>query len=186
MKFLSIDEAVNALKEGEIIIYPTEAVYGLGCDPENVQACMKLRAFKQRHDKGFILVAAVFEQIIKWVDWSKMTKMQVKRIQHSWPGHVTWILPASRMAAPLVLGPRHTVAIRVSQHSGVQRLCKAFAGPIVSTSANGPGMPPAGSLTELESIISNGAAVGILEGDLGKNAKPSKVIDAMSNKVIRP
>lgn len=182
---LTVESAISYLRDGKIIAYPTEAVFGLGCDPKNMQALMRLRAFKSRDEKGFILVAANFEQTLSWVNWSKLTALQVKRIQHSWPGPYTWVLPASRTAMPLALGPKHTVAIRVSSHPVVKNLCESFGGLLVSTSANLPGEPPAKTLNEIELLKKSGIIDCVVKGELGSNNAPSKVIDAMTNKILR-
>ena len=182
---LTIEQGVDVMKQGGVIAYPTEAVYGLGCDPTNASACMALRSFKDRQDKGFILVAHSFAQIVPWVDWTKLSQMQLKRIRHSWPGPVTWVLPAGNGAMQLTLGPKHTIAIRVSAHSVVAELCEKFGGPIVSTSANRASMPPAKRQEEVLQLISGEKIAGVVAGELGTSSKPTKIIDALTDKVLR-
>ena len=185
MLLVDVEQAVELLKEGKAIAYPTEAVYGIGCDPKHVQVCQTLRQFKQRSDKGFILIASDFAQVVPWVDWSKLSKGQVDRIKHSWPGHTTWVMPASRQAMPLVLGPRNTLAVRVTSHPVAKALCEKFKGPIVSTSANRPGVPPAREKTDLDCLFEAKIVAAVVEGALGGAKRPSQIIDAVNNFVIR-
>jgi L-threonylcarbamoyladenylate synthase len=182
---VNVENAVELLEDGKLIAYPTEAVFGIGCCPNNLQACIKLRQFKERNTKGFIIVASSFTQIVNWVNWAKLSKLEVMRIKHSWPGATTWVLPASKMAMPLILGPKNTIAIRVSSHRAIIDLCNAFGGPIVSTSANLPGKTPARCVGELQELYENKIISGHLEGEIGKSSKPSQVIDALTNTLLR-
>lgn len=87
-------QVVAALQQGEVIGYPTEAVFGVGCDPDSEQAVHKLLALKQRPiEKGLILIAADYDQLLAYVDESQLTTNQLEQIKNSWPGPVTWVMP---------------------------------------------------------------------------------------------
>ena len=179
-----IKQAVKVLQAGGVIAYPTEAVYGLGCDPFNLQAVEKLFHVKQRPvEKGLILVAASVKQISSYVDLKGMP--WESEVLASWPGPVTWVLPVKSTAnlPSWITGGRDTVAIRVSAHPTVQALCSAFGQPIVSTSANLSNQTPAMSCTEIKQVFED--SVRCLEGELGDLAQPTQIRDALSGQVLR-
>ncbi|MDH5182379.1 MAG: L-threonylcarbamoyladenylate synthase [Gammaproteobacteria bacterium] len=178
-----IRQACHVMKTGGIIAYPTEAVYGLGCDPLNADAVHRLLAMKQRPiDKGLILVAANLQQLKPYIQ--SLTEEQLQCVQQSWPGPTTWIVPA-RLNVPVWIRGHHTsLAVRVSAHPVVQALCKTFGGPIISTSANRSGMPPARSALQ----VRRGFIVPVdytLHAPLGGADKPTEIRDLRSGKVVR-
>lgn len=177
-----IDLAVQALKAGEVIAYPTEAVYGLGCDPFNRQALERLFHVKQRPvEKGVILVAASVEQVLPYVELID-TEWQ-GRVLSSWPGPVTWVLPLKKALPDWITGGRNTVAIRVSDHPTVQALCAEFGSPIVSSSANRTGLPPALSCEQVRTVF--GDSLLCVDGVLGALKKPTQIRDAVSDRILR-
>lgn len=180
----SLLQAVEILNNGGVIAYPTEAVYGLGCDPFNLQAVEKLFHVKQRPiEKGLILVAASVEQVSSYVELKE--RPWEAEVLASWPGPVTWVLPVKATAnlPDWITGGRKTVAIRVSAHPCIQALCSAFGQPIVSTSANLTNQKPAMSCTEIKRVFQD--SVWCLEGELGNLAQPTQIIDALSGQVLR-
>jgi len=178
-----IEKAVRALREGSVIAYPTEAVWGLGCDPKNRLAVEKLLALKQRPvAKGLILVAANIDQLAPF--FGNVTDAQYQLLEASWPGFTTFIVPASKHVPAWIKGDFESVALRVSAHPLVRELCQAFAGPLVSTSANRAGQPPAQSLEQVVNIFSHELAF-VLPGQLGGAQKPSPIVDIDSGQVLR-
>lgn len=176
--------AVRALHRGEVIAYPTEAVWGLGCDPFNADAVAHLLQIKSRPvHKGMILVAADRGQLAPLLD--ELTPAQNERLDRTWPGPVTWLLPdPDRLVPDWVRGDHDRVAVRVSAHPLVQALCRGFGGPIVSTSANRAGQRPARSRLELAARL-GGEADFILPGCLGGEARPSQIRDLLSDEILR-
>src|SRR5690606_18310794 len=135
-------EAATALRSGGVIAYPTEAVWGLGCDPRNEAAVLRLLALKQREvDKGLILVGASEAQLTPYIDMLALDAAQRAAVLASWPGPHTWIVPASTQAPAWITGTHTGIAVRVSAHPTVIALCDAFGGALVSTSANRAGEP---------------------------------------------
>ena len=121
----------------------TEGVFGLGCDPDEPSAIARLLQIKQREkNKGLILIAANFSQLEPYIDVKAIAPAILDKIQQSWPGPVTWIVPKSERCSDWVSGQFDTVAVRVSDHPDVQALCHAFEKPVTSTSANLSGEPP--------------------------------------------
>ncbi len=181
----NFEQAIEALKSGNVIAYPTEGVFGVGCDPDNLDAIRKLLALKQRSvDKGLILIAASYEQILPYIDESALDKSRLDTIKASWPGAITWVMPVSSVTSQLVSGQFQSVAVRVTAHPLVQKLCLEFGKPITSTSANLSGMPPCMSVAEVRQQLASKNIV-ILEGETGGRSKPSEIRDAVSLKVLR-
>ena len=140
--------AVAALRRGGIIAYPTEGVWGLGCDPDDERSLNALIALKGRaSEKGLILIAGDIRQLAAWLEGVDDDAMA--RLAASWPGPNTCLIPDTGRAAPLLRGSHSTLAVRVSDHPLVQALCAAWGGPLVSTSANRAGEPPAMSASQV-------------------------------------
>lgn len=179
-----IAEAAAALRGGGVIAYPTEAVWGLGCDPRDEAATLRLLALKRRAvDKGLILVAASRVQLDPFVDWTALAEVRRDAVFASWPGPHTWIVPA-RAAPAWIRGAHAGVAVRVSAHPGVAALCDAFGGAIVSTSANIAGMPAPRTLAELDPAIRDGVDA-LVGGETSGLERPTAIRDARSGEVLR-
>ncbi|WP_215399358.1 L-threonylcarbamoyladenylate synthase [Rheinheimera oceanensis] len=176
---------LQALQQGGVIAYPTEAVYGLGCDPDNEAAVLALLAIKQRPvEKGLILIAANYSQLLPYVDDKAIPQEKRYQIFSSWPGHVSWVLPASKMAPKWITGQFDTIAVRVSAHPVVQQLCSAYGKPLVSTSANLSGQPAITDKAELEQSLGDKLSA-IMPGPLGGATQPSQIRDALSGNIVR-
>ncbi|WP_440054631.1 L-threonylcarbamoyladenylate synthase [Pseudoalteromonas sp. T1lg65] len=177
--------AVEALAGGEVICYPTEAIFGLGCDPDNQKAVDTLLALKQRPvDKGLILIADNYAQCLRYIDDAKIPMDKRADIFSSWPGPVTWVLPAKASTPKWLTGQHSTLAIRITAHPIVKQLCREFGKPIVSTSANFAGQSPAMSIEEAKRLFADKVAFYV-GGELGGNTQPSIIKDATTGKVIR-
>lgn len=182
MAQITLAQAVKQLQAGRVVAYPTEAVYGLGCDPFNQAAMQTLLHVKQRPlEKGVILIAADIEQILLLVKLQDEEWQEA--VEKTWPGPVTWVLPVKENLPDWITGGRDTVAVRVTAHQGVQQLCKAFGGPLISTSANLTGSEPARSCLEIEQIFAD--QIDCLQGELGQLSQPTKIFDAQSGKQLR-
>ncbi|WP_407353734.1 Sua5/YciO/YrdC/YwlC family protein [Luteimonas sp. R10] len=180
-----IAEAAVALRGGGVIAYPTEAVWGLGCDPRNETATLRLLALKRRAvDKGLILVAAIRAQLDPFVDWESLANARCDAVFASWPGPHTWIVPARAETPAWIRGSHAGVAVRVSAHPGVVALCDAFGGAIVSTSANVAGLPAPRTLAELDPAIRDGVDA-VLAGETSGLGRPTAIRDARSGEVLR-
>jgi len=175
-------QASRRVRSGGVIAYPTEAVYGLGCDPFNASAVLRLLSLKQRSPaKGLILIAASLAQLERWIRFP--TQAIRARVEASWPGPVTWLLPAASGVPWWLTGGRPTLAVRVTAHPVAAVLCRA-AGPLVSTSANPPGREPARRSLQVRKWF--GRAIDLLvPGPVGGGAAPSAIIDACSGVRLR-
>lgn len=174
-----------ALKNEGVIVYPTEAVYGLGCDPDSEAAVMKLLDIKQRPvEKGLILIADNYGQLLDYVDDAKIPMDKRADIFSSWPAAVTWVMPAKSSTPKWLTGQFDTIAVRVTSHPVVKQLCQDFGKPLVSTSANLTGQDPVLTLDEAKHAFGDKVAAYV-EGALGGNTKPSQIKDAFTGKLFR-
>ncbi|MEH6470419.1 MAG: L-threonylcarbamoyladenylate synthase [Halopseudomonas sp.] len=184
MNYWRIKQAAAALRRGGVIGYPTEAVWGLGCDPYQRDAVERLLALKQRPaHKGLILVAADIDQLDELV--RPLNSQQQALLQGSWPGPTTWLLPDPDNLIPRwIKGDHGSVAVRVSAHPQVAALCRAFDGPLVSTSANLAGDEAARSGTAVRQMFGR-ALDYLLPGGLGGHDQPSAIRDLSSGATLR-
>jgi len=179
-----LHRAAHWIRDGGVIAYPTEAVFGLGCDPANPLATARLLALKQRPwQKGLILVAATLQQLEPWVQ--PLTDSQLRTLHSGWPGPLTWLLPASAACPGWLTGTHDSIAVRVSAHPLVRELCDSLDSAIVSTSANVAGQQPARSALEVR--LRFGERIDfVLPGKLGNQQQPSRIRDLASGRIIRP
>lgn len=182
---VSLDAALTALRCGGVIACPTEAVWGLGCDPFDEAAVMRLLAIKRREvGKGLLLVAAEAPQLEGLVDWAALPAGRRHDVLASWPGPHTWVLPATARVPRWITGDHDGVAARVTAHPMLAGLCRAFGGPLVSTSANTAGEPPA--RTEAELAPSLRAAVdAVVPGSTSGLERPTPIRVAISGAALR-
>ena len=185
MSRLTIAEAVAVLRNGGVIAYPTEAVWGLGCDPFDAVAVRRLLGIKQREEsKGLILIAANLAQIAPLIDTDALLPERMQAVLATWPGPHTWLLPCTSVVPSWLRGIHTTLALRVSAHPGVVALCEAFGGPIVSTSANPAGHEPARDAAALDPALLE-QIDGVLDGVTGGLPAPTPIRDAASGMVLR-
>jgi L-threonylcarbamoyladenylate synthase len=178
-----ITAALLALDSGGIIAYPTEAVYGLGCDPSNSVALQRILDIKSREArKGFILIAASQDQLAPFL--APVIPAWQAQLDAAWPGPVTFVLPAASNVSSLLTGQRDTLAVRVSAHPLVTELCNAYGGAIVSTSANLSGHPPLNTGSDVEHVFKGSIDV-IIDGLVGRLSSPTQIIDARTRQRLR-
>lgn len=182
---LRLDQAAAALRRGGVLAYPTEAVWGLGCDPFDEAAVQRLLALKQRPvEKGMILIAGAFDQFDGLLDWDALPAARREAVLDSWPGPNTWIVPATVRVPRWITGAHQGVAVRVSAHPEVIALCAAFGGPLVSTSANFTGQPPAFRRNALDPALLT-TIDGVMAGETGGLAAPTAIRDALTDAHLR-
>ncbi|MFC0446210.1 Sua5/YciO/YrdC/YwlC family protein [Pseudidiomarina halophila] len=182
---MSWQAAKAAFAAGELLAYPTEAVFGLGCDPRNEAAVMKLLALKQRPvEKGLILVAADYSQLVRYVADLKIPQDKRFSVFSHWPGPITLLLPAAPDAPPWLTGGRQQIAVRVTAHEPTRQLCKALGSAIVSTSANRSGEPALTTAAEVRQEFGNQLG-WVMEDEVGGASGPSKIIDPLTQEIVR-
>mgnify|MGYP001812794639 FL=1 len=182
-ELLTIHQGAQCLFDGGVIAYPTEAVYGLGCDPDNEDAVRRILELKNRPESaGLILIADRLERFAPYIE--AVSAGDRERALAAWPGPVTWLFPRSAMVPDWLAGIHPTIALRITAHPGCRALCEAFGGPIVSTSANPSAEDPARSAEQVDAFF-RGQLCGIVEGELGGGQQPSEIRDLATGRVIR-
>lgn len=180
---INVRQGAQCLVQGRVIAYPTEAVYGLGCDPGNEAAVRRILELKSRPAAaGMILIADRLERFASYID--PVSAELKQRALAAWPGPVTWLFPRADHVPDWLAGSHPTIALRITDHTVCRQLCEAFGGPIVSTSANPAGEQPARSANEVSAYFPD-ALCGTVEGDLGSQDSPSEIRDLVSGRVLR-
>jgi L-threonylcarbamoyladenylate synthase len=180
-RMTDIDEARALVQAGEVIAYPTEAVYGLGCDPFYQHAVEALLALKKRSaSKGLIVLVSDWEQV--WPLIADVPESRLEAVRKTWPGPVTWLFPKSDTVPAWLSGEHASIAIRMTAHPIARALCK-FA-PIVSSSANVTGTEPAGDIEALDSLFPEHVA-GVVVGELGGDVAPSEIYNVLDGMRFR-
>jgi len=179
-----MNQAASVLLAGGVVAYPTEAVYGLGCLPLEVEAVYRILALKRRApQKGLILVAAGLDQLSPFVTLPREPIRAT--VLASWPGPVTWILPARELVPAWLTGGRDTLAVRVTAHPVARYLAARTGSPIVSTSANVTGRAPLRSALAVRRAF--GAELdAIVAGPLGGSSRPTEIRDGRTGRTLRP
>jgi L-threonylcarbamoyladenylate synthase len=173
--------ARRVLATGGVILYPTEGVFGLGCRWDNADAVSRIIALKGRGvAKGLILLINSLDQMRHFLI---LDGVDERVIQSTWPGPVTWVIPASNRAPAWLTGRQKSLALRVSNHP-LSRFLTGSVGPIVSTSANPAGRPPARTNLRARAYFPRGVDY-VVPGPLGGSRGPSEIRDALSGKVLR-
>jgi len=176
-------DASNWLREGKILIHPTEGVWGLCCDASNINACKKISLLKKRSDnKNFILRAPSISFALD--SSAELEASQIEFLESVWPGHVTVIIQANNSLSLSINTINNTVAIRVSNHLPIKNLLNIFNGLMVSTSANISNFPTPDSLDEVKKIFDD-PDVAAYAHDNGDALKPSSIIDLKTMEYIR-
>ena len=176
-----LQQAATCIRNGGVIAYPTEAVWGLGCDPANDAAVRRILALKKRPiEKGLILIGSDLAQFEGWI--KPLSPEDLAQVQATWPGPVTWVLPCYESVPESVRGKHDSVAIRISAHPQVRALCE-LTGPLISTSANPAGREPARTSLRIRQYFSQGVDY-LLPGSLGGRSAPSE-IRTLTNQRLR-
>jgi len=180
-----LDAAAAVPRDGGVLAYPTEAVFGLGCDPHDRAAFKRLFALKQRPPtQGVLLIAADFSQVERYIDFAAVPDSVLQQVRAHWPGPHTWIFPRSPDVPDWVAGHHAGIALRVTAHAPAAALCRAFGGALVSTSANPHGQPPARGAQVVADYFGD-ALDGLLDAPLGGQLSPTVIRDALSGAIIR-
>ena len=176
-----IRRAAISLSQWGLIAYPTEGVWGLGCDPANEEAVGRLLQLKARPiEKGLILVAGSLGQLSPY--FASLPNKNNLLVEHGRP--VTWVVKHGGHCPDWLSGGRDTLAIRLSSHPVICALCQEFGGPLVSTSANPTGADPALTGEEVKNYFSDLIDV-MVEGELGGENGASEIRDFPSGKILR-
>lgn len=179
--------AVDVFIDGGIIAYPTEAVFGLGCDPDNKLAVENLLTLKKRPvEKGLILLAANYSQLLPYIEDSLIPQDKRFEVLSRWPNGITQVVPKNKLTPAWLTGRFDTIAVRVTDQPDVVALCKRINKPIVSTSANLTGEEPAKTWQAIEQNSALSSKVDfIIKGQTLGFTQPSTIIDALTGETFR-
>jgi L-threonylcarbamoyladenylate synthase len=178
-----INQATAALNSSGVVAYPTEAVWGLGCDPFSSIAVERILSMKRRsRGKGLILIAASIHQFQPFL--VGLLPKYRDELDASWPGAQTWLVPNNHAAPPWITGGQDTLALRVTDHPVAVALCRKFGGPLVSTSANPHSLPPAKSILKVN-LYFRGKLDYLVPGSLGKSRKPTSIKHLVTGETLR-
>jgi len=178
----AIRRAAHCIRHGGVIVYPTETVYGLGCDPLCEDAVERINRIKQRPPgKGLILLAGQLEQLDDFIDVPSPLDRNLIR-DSAQP--ISWVVPARPDAPGWITGGGDTVAVRVSDHAVVRSLCEQSGTPLVSTSANPPGRIPVHNALQLHRCF-DGIVDAILISAGACRGTPSTILRLADRSLVR-
>jgi tRNA threonylcarbamoyl adenosine modification protein (Sua5/YciO/YrdC/YwlC family) len=168
---------IAEILKGAVFIYPTDTIYGIGCDATNDYSVNRIRELKERDTKPFSIIAPSIDWIKENCELNDMAKSWLLKL----PGTYTLVLPLKNfnaVCAKANMGMK-TVGVRIPSH-WIASLIADAGKPVITTSVNISGMPPASKLEELEKFI---ADFIIFDGE--KQGRPSTIVDTIAGKVIQ-
>ncbi len=170
------------LKRGGLIAYPTESCYGLGCDPRNRRAVLKILKLKQRPQrKGLILIASGYQQVARYLQ--PLTSDEQHKLVSAGAQAITYLMPTRHTCPRWLRGAHDTLAVRFTAHPIARQLCRSTNSALVSTSANRSGQRPAKTYAECLRLF--GKDVRVLPGRVGKRRKPSTIRAWADGRIVR-
>ena len=179
---LSYRRIAAHLRRGGLIAYPTESCYGLGCDPENRRAVLRILKLKQRPQyKGLILIASDYNQVAHYL--RPLTPEQQQRLKYAGAQAITYLMPAKNSCPRWLRGTHDTLAVRLTAHPFAQQLCHSLDSVLVSTSANRSGQRPAKTYAQCLRMF--GKKAWVLPGRVGKRKNPSTIMSWADGKILR-
>jgi tRNA threonylcarbamoyl adenosine modification protein (Sua5/YciO/YrdC/YwlC family) len=168
-----INKAIETLKNGGVIIYPTDTVYGLGCDIFNKEAVERIYMIKNETDtKLFSFICSDLKDISKY---AKVSNFAYKAMKKLLPGPYTFVLPAAREVPKILWTKRKTVGIRIPENEIARTLALELGNPIISTSATTRKGDLLFDPIEIRTIFNNSVDLMISMG--GLNGSPSSIVD---------
>jgi len=182
---VNIDELTKALKQGKVIVYPTETCYGLGCDATNTEAVDKLFKIKKRQERKPVLVLAADADIIKkYINWTPVLGSLAEKY---WPGPLT-VVAKMREGIDLpsgVMGKDRTLAFRITDYPFASALCRELGRPLVSTSANISGMESPYDIAGVLNMFSDAADQPdiVIDGGTLARRSPSTIVSVVDDKI---
>lgn len=176
--------AIKILSKGEVLSYPTESVFAIGCDPDSHSAILNLLSLKKRSmKKGLILIADNYSKLQPYIDDTNLSLVQKKSLVLQWPKNTTFVFPKNSTTPVWLSGNFNSLAIRVTNHPIVIQLCKIYGKPLVSTSANLSGLMPCRTSREVHDQF--GYTFPVIQGNTQGEKNPSRVRDILTGKIFR-
>ncbi|EFX91148.1 putative Sua5/YciO/YrdC/YwlC family protein [Actinobacillus ureae ATCC 25976] len=180
----NLENIVEQLKQNNVVAYPTEAVFGLGCNPNSEAAVRALLKLKKRpEEKGLILIAPTKELLLPYIDESKLTADHWQIFETSSEQAITWVMPAKKGVPQYLTGQFDTIAVRLCRVSAVVELCERIGFALTSTSCNLTGQEPCRTAEEVK--LQFGTDFPVLEADTGGKINPSGIRDIFTQHIFR-
>ena len=178
-----INRAVEILREGGIIIYPTDTVYGIGCDIFNKASLDRVRTIK--NDPDIKLLSFICPSLKNISSYAKVSDYAYRNMKYLLPGPYTFILPAAKQVPKKLWTKRNTVGIRIPDHNVALKIVEDLGNPIVSTSVTDRKGNVLINPDEIRLIFNNQVDLMLASGNLA--GKPSSIIDLSNDEpeVIR-
>lgn len=181
---MNIEQIVEQLKQHQVVAYPTEAVFGLGCNPLSESAVQKLLVLKQRPiEKGLILIASELDFLKPFIALEKLNSADLAKLQAEYDRPITWVVPAHKDTPQFLTGQFDSIAIRLCRHSAVRQLCELSGFALTSTSANLSGQLPCRTAAEVRSQF--GEFFPVLDNKVGNAQNPSEIRDLLTGQLFR-
>lgn len=181
---LKIEEVARRITGGQVFIYPTDTVYGLGCDAMDESSIKRIFEIKGRDFKKPLSVAFCdMGQLKAYVDLGGLPKESLSYMENKLPGPYTFIVRNGKVPKSAT-GGLTTIGVRIPNYAQITEIIKKADTPIITTSANESGKPPAKSLSEIPDSVLNSVDFAIDAGSCGSGL-PSKVIDLVSGRILR-
>lgn len=182
MNHWQLTQAVKTLKAGGVVAYPTESVYGLGCDAYNLQTIERLLSIKQRsYKKGLIVLVSDIRQAVPLL--SPLSSAQIESINQTSSRATTWLIDKRSGLSPLLVGEHDKLAVRVTTHVIARTLCELFGRPIISTSCNLSAKPASSKVANIRNIMR--LKIDQIVTGHCHNQPPSRIIDLQSGVIVR-
>lgn len=183
-KLQNMTQVVEQLKRNEVVAYPTEAVFGLGCNPLSESAVQKLLGLKQRPiEKGLILVASNLDLLLPFIDTTNFNEQHWQDLTARYECPISWVVPANKNTPKFLTGQFSTIAVRITDHPAVKLLCEQTEFALTSTSANLTGLPPCRTAQEVKAQF--GETFPVLEMEVGHAKNPSEIKDLFTQQRFR-
>jgi tRNA threonylcarbamoyl adenosine modification protein (Sua5/YciO/YrdC/YwlC family) len=178
---LSNSQIITALNDGAVVVIPTDTVYGLVCKANNPSAVARLYALKHREHKPGTIIAASVDQLVDL----GIPRRYLKPIESYWPNPISVVIPVGSRLPELHLG-KMSLAMRIPNKPELLELL-GQTGPLLTTSANLPGQPPATNVNEAKQYFGDVVDLYNDGGDL-RDHKPSTIIRVVDDavEVLRP
>ncbi|MEG1635016.1 MAG: L-threonylcarbamoyladenylate synthase [Rikenellaceae bacterium] len=179
-----IEQVVDILKKGGIILYPTDTVWGIGCDATNAEAVAKIYALKQRSEsKSMIVIMDSLDRVSLFFNDLPAVAYELMELSDK---PLTLILDSPKRIASNLVADDDTLAVRVADHEFCKAVCRKLARPLVSTSANISGEPTPTKFEEINSVIKEGVDLVVDKiYQKGATGKPSSIIKLGKDRSVK-
>jgi tRNA threonylcarbamoyl adenosine modification protein (Sua5/YciO/YrdC/YwlC family) len=172
---LALIRTAEEVLRGGIVAFPTDTIYGLGCSLFDTDAVEMLARIKHR-DRSHAFISLIPEPLQAWGLGAEVGPVAERLIDRYWPGPLSLILRASPLVPVRVLGRGGTIALRCPMDTLCQRILERIGGPVVSSSANLSGEPPAESAAEVVAVFGNQLDL-VLDGGPRRARPPTTLVD---------